>query len=197
MEAVQELSPAAAGKRNLDLVLDGVAAMRARQEFPSGITPQACGNFLKSIGFQVVAEACTEEDLDSRDRPVRLHVKGKAGSLAVTGVAPSERLDAAFSRPAWFYDSARVEDYAFPFEQWRKETVTLRAIPGREAKLACEDRRNSVFEVKCARKPGPLGMVMTREVLIHSGNYPASSLAALHRDLSALGAATPALYSQP
>ncbi|GEM_PF-5724495 len=202
LETKETLSALTPGRRSLEITLDGIAASQAREVIPSGCaSPAACGRILSSFGFDPAVESCSEEDSDRRDRPLRLKVTAKSGFLLVAGGRnPRVKVEAAFSRAAWFYDSARAEPYLLPYELRRKETVTLprgNAASGADAGLACVERKNAVFEVTCKRSPAEGGLAIVREVVIHPGLYPAAAWSALNGEVAALASSTPAVLQRP
>jgi hypothetical protein len=182
-------------ERRLSLELSGPFAGLARARFLSGQangeadTLEFCRTFLKAIGFTAPVRACAEANLDRRNQPLKLSlVLEPLGPPVDRAGARQWSLPDLFSRPAWFYDSARVDDYHFPFEQIRKQTVRFAKTPGKrmEPEIPCKESGSEALKVSCRRSEEDGRIVFTREVVIGKGRFPSAALRKDHAALAGL-----------
>ncbi|HKP97103.1 MAG TPA: DUF3857 domain-containing protein, partial [Fibrobacteria bacterium] len=151
----QEVRLEAAKERTLTVELDGPWAGMARTDWYAGRYPDLagfCRSFLESIGFQGSVLSCSEAGMEGRNRPLILELTvANAWTWAERDGVRQWSLPDLFSRPAWFYDSARVDGYHFPFAQTRRETVRFLAAPGMrlELRVPCREGSDSLLEVSC------------------------------------------------
>lgn len=190
-----------ASKRRLVLEMEGPFASLARSYWFAREwvdTLDFCRSFLEAVGFAETFQSCRETDLTNREAPLRLELD--AGPAAVRALAPDTApasgdaasprwvLEAPFSRPAWFYDSARTEDYHFPYEQRRRQTLVLEGA-GRlplEIDIHCPDADAPAVHVECEKGREDGKPAFTREVLFRKGRFEASSLRSQHQALTGL-----------
>lgn len=196
IETELTLSPVSPGKRSLKVRLEGPAADEGRMALDNGLNADACGRLMGSYGYKLKVKSCKAEGLEDRDAPLRLEIEGEGDALARIGAVAVSRADNALSRPAWFYDSARVEDYWFPYAMRRKETVLLNSS-GAAAALACATADQPGFGVACVAANTAEGRKVTRVTVFKQGLAKAADLSAAHKEMATLAAGTPAFLPSP
>jgi hypothetical protein len=195
MTETQELPLEGTRDRRLAVDLSGPFAALARARFFAGQaggeadTLDFCRNFLRAIGFAASVRSCAESNMERRNQPLRL-------SLTLDPpAAPVERAGARqwsltdlFSRPAWFYDSARVEDYYFPFEQIRRQSAVFpKPAHGRlEVEIPCRESDRGPLKVTCKRAEEDGKISVTRETVIRSGRFSSAALRKEHESFAGL-----------
>jgi hypothetical protein len=149
-----------------------------------------CRSFLEAIGFAEGFQSCRETDLANREASLKLELEAGPAAAPASGDSAERRweLDAPFSRPAWFYDSARTEDYHFPYEQRRRQTLVFEGAGGLplEMDIPCRDVDTSAFYVECRKDKEDRKTAFTREVLFRKGRFKAASLRGHHEALAGL-----------
>jgi hypothetical protein len=188
----QEARLPPARERMVTVTLDGPWAGMARTDWYEGRWPDLsafCRSFLSDLGFTAPVLSCAESGMEARNRPLHLEVAVENGGSSVErGGARQASYPNLFTRPAWFYDSARADDYYFPFAQVRRETAVFRAdpaagAPGRppvpmrvEAEVSCRDHADDWLEVSCVRGDAEGDPVFTRETRMDAGRFSAPEL---------------------
>jgi hypothetical protein len=177
--------------RKAEVELSGpwAAEMRSRWTEALGGDPlEACRKGFRGMGFHVPIRACQVQDLEDREKPLRMTLTLDNGSTYVEdGEVESWTFPELFSSPAWFYDSARTEAYWIPSDQVRRETVRFIGAAGKkpQASVACHAAEDSLFKVSCF--PAADGGGFTRETVLRQGLYAAAALRARDAALAELG----------
>lgn len=204
MTETQELPLDGVHDRRLSVELSGPFAALARARFFAGQaggetdTLAYCRDFLKAIGFLAPVRTCAQADMERRNAPLRFNLALEpAGPAAERGGARQWSLPDLFSRPAWFYDSARVEDYYFPFEQVRRQRAVLAKPPGRklDLEIPCKDSEGAALQVSCKRADEEGKLIFTREATIRKGRFASASLRKEHEAFAGLDRAAEAKAS--
>jgi hypothetical protein len=178
--------------RKLSLELEGPLASLARSYYFAGKwtdTLEYCRAFLKAIGFSGSFRRCAEENMERRDLPLRLDLAADNPWTSVEkGGARQWSLPDLFSRPAWFYDSARTDDYLFPYEQHRKQIAVFEPAAGRtlDPDIPCAETDSSALRIGCVRSVEDGRTVFTRDVIIRKGRFRAPALRGQHEALAGL-----------
>lgn len=179
-------------ERRLSLELEGPMASLARSYYFAGKwtdTLDYCRAFLKAIGFSGSFRKCSEENMEKRNLPLRMELTAdNAWTSVERGGARQWSLPDLFSRPAWFYDSARVDDYLFPYEQHRKQIAIFESAAGRklELDLPCAEADTSAIRIECTRTAENGRTVFTRNVVFRKGRFRAAALRKHHETLMGL-----------
>lgn len=184
LEPVQE--------RRLSLEMQGPLASLARSYYFAGKwtdTLEYCRAFLRAIGFSGGFRRCSEENMEARDLPLRMElVADNPWTSVERSGARQWSLPDLFSRPAWFYDSARVDDYLFPYEQHRRQVAVFETAEGRklELDLPCNEADTSALRIDCERGEKDGRAVFTRDVIFRKGRFRAPALRQQHAALEGL-----------
>lgn len=178
--------------RKASLEAEGPLAADLRADWIEGLSGdplEGCRRSLKALGFTASIRKCAEQGLNERDRPFRLTLEiENRGTWIEVDSALTWNAPDLFSRPAWFYDSARVEPYLIPRELVRRETVRFKAPPGKSlaADFPCREVRTDFLQVDCRPGGTPQAPTFTRETVIRPGRHPAGALKSMHAELTGL-----------
>jgi hypothetical protein len=195
MTETQELTLEGARGRRLSVELSGPFAGMARARFFAGQaggetdTLEFCRGFLKAIGFNAPVRACAESNMERRNHPLKLEVTLDPLDPPVERAGARQwSLPDLFSRPAWFYDQARVDDYYFPFRQIRRQTAVFPKAGGKrmELDIPCKDFDRGVLKVSCKRAEEDGRIVFARETEIRQGRFTAEALRKDHEAFAGL-----------
>jgi hypothetical protein len=191
LESSQDVPLDRSPTRQAEVELSGpwAADMRASWTSALGGDPQeACRKQFRLLGFQATIRACKVQELEDREKPLRLTLTLDNGSTYVEdGNSGVWTFPGLFYRPSWFYDSARTETYWIPFDQVRRETVRFTGANGKKTQLsiACHSFEDSLLKVSCVPSAGGSGF--TRETVIRKGLYPPDAMRARNAILAELG----------
>jgi hypothetical protein len=184
--ASQEIWLDAPARRQAVVELEGPFAQQAvdyRESHPGEDELHRCRAVLKNLGVTWSIGECSE---DASGKSFRLRLKLEAeGAWVGAEEGQVWTQPDLFSRPAWFYDGERSEDYLLPYDQERKETVEFHGPQGRRLRVEvpCESGDGAPLKVGCS---GGGGQSFTRSTVIRKGRYTAVTLAALRDRLSGL-----------
>ncbi len=179
-------------ERPVSVTLDGPWAGMARTDWYDGHWPDLaafCRSFLTDLGFSAPILTCSERDMQARNRPLVLDLTVEGGgAFAERGGVRQAAYANLFSRPAWFYDSARSDAYYFPFAQVRRETAVFHPAAGSRLELEthCSESRDALPRVTCLRQDGVDSVAFTRETRFPAGRVEAQELRDRQRALADL-----------
>lgn len=188
----QEITLEGLPVRKAVVELEGPAAAEARSDWIDALAGdplEGCRATLRAQGFIAGIRKCAQQGLEDRGRPFRLElVLENAGSWLEEEHSRTWTAPDLFTRPAWFYDSARVDEYYFPHDLARRETVVFLGPKGKtlQARIPCRDLENPFLKVTCRQEGTAAEPSFTRETLVRKGRYAAAELKSLHADLAGL-----------
>lgn len=174
--------------RTATVLLEGPAAASMRAAWTEALARdplEGCRNWLKAVGFTATIRKCSEQGLEDREKPFRLVLElERSGTWVEEAGGQTLTAPDLFTRPAWFYDSARTDDYFLPHDQVRKETVVFRTPAGKRLQddIPCRDFDSGFLKVTCRKVAGPSAS-FTRETLLRKGRHAAAELKVLHAGL--------------
>lgn len=192
LSVVQEVALDGSPFRKASVEVSGPLAAELRTRWIEGLAGdplEGCRRDLRSMGFTASIRKCAEEDLHQRDRPFRLllEVENRGAWMGPDSARAWSDPD-LFSRPAWFYDSTRADDYHIPRELVRRETLRFSGPAGKvlAVDIPCREIRSDFLQVDCRPGGTPAAPAYTRETVIRPGRHAAQSLRALHAELSGM-----------
>lgn len=174
--------------RTATVRLEGPAAAEMRAAWTEALARdplEGCRRWLRAVGFTATIRKCSEQGLEDREKPFHLKLElERSGTWVEEAGGQTLTAPDLFTRPAWFYDSARTDAYFLPHDQIRKETVVFRTPAGKRLQddIPCRDFDSDFLKVTC-RKGAGLPVSYLRETLLRKGRHASADLKVLHAGL--------------